>query len=34
VEPTTRLILEFYPLSIALLTDYHHDKIKVIYQWK
>jgi hypothetical protein len=28
VEPTTQLLPEFYPLNIALLTDYHHDRIK------
>jgi hypothetical protein len=28
VESTTRLIPEFYLLSIALLMDYHRDRIK------
>jgi hypothetical protein len=28
VEPATRLLSWFYQLNIALLTDYHHDRIK------
>jgi hypothetical protein len=28
VKPTTRVLPELYPLCIALLTDYHHDRIK------
>jgi hypothetical protein len=32
VELVTRLLPEFYPLTIALLMDFHHDRIKVIYQ--
>jgi hypothetical protein len=28
VEPATRLLPEFYALSIALLMYYHHDRIK------
>jgi hypothetical protein len=28
VEPATRLLPWFYPLNIALLTNYHHDMIK------
>jgi hypothetical protein len=28
VEPATRLLSEFYLLSIALLTDYNHDMVK------
>jgi hypothetical protein len=31
VEPTTWVLLEFCPLSIALLTDYHHGRINVIF---
>jgi hypothetical protein len=30
VEPATRLLPEFYPLGIALLTYFEHDRIKVI----
>jgi hypothetical protein len=28
VEPATRLLPWFYQLSIALVTNFHHDKIK------
>jgi hypothetical protein len=28
MEPATWLLPEFYPLSIALLMDYQHDRIK------
>jgi hypothetical protein len=28
VEPATQLLSEVYTLSIALLMDYHHDRIK------
>jgi hypothetical protein len=33
VEPATQLLLEFYPLRIALLMDYHHDRIKGAIKW-
>jgi hypothetical protein len=32
VEHATQLLPKFYLLGIAILMDFHHDRIKVIYK--